>query len=198
MAVNRYCLFCLKWGMNMKKKNYILPDSIDGEMLKILRSRLKMSQREIAELFHVSKSTIERWESGHMRLQGPAVFLVKLLWEKPELIEEIEVPERNTPLRLWYMYRQMVCTVIDVDEPNSKVKIYNYTDRLQYRAVGKIEKPTFKQYEEFLEERCFPESRDKMKLLLKEMGLPFYDPFLIIEKTEGRMAEDDFWLKIER
>ena len=182
----------------MKKKNYILPDSIDGEMLKILRSRLKMSQREIAELFHVSKSTIERWESGHMRLQGPAVFLVKLLWEKPELIEEIEVPERNTPLRLWYMYRQMVCTVIDVDEPNSKVKIYNYTDRLQYRAFGKIEKPTFKQYEEFLEERCFPESRDKMKLLLKEMGLPFYDPFLIIEKTEGRMAEDDFWLKIER
>lgn len=28
-----------------------------------------------------------------------------------------------------------------------------------------------------------------MKLLLKELDLPFYDPFLIIEKTQGRMAE---------
>ena len=37
-----------------------------------------------------------------------------------------------------------------------------------------------------------PESRDKMKLILKDLGLPFYDPIMIIEKTEGRMAEDDF------
>ena len=42
------------------------------------------------------------------------------------------------------------------------------------------------------------ETRDKMKLVLKELDLPFYDPFLIIEKTQGRMAEDDFWIKIER
>ena len=28
--------------------------------------------------------------------------------------------------------------------------------------------------------------------------VPFYDPFMIIEKTEGRMAEDDFWIRIER
>ena len=37
-----------------------------------------------------------------------------------------------------------------------------------------------------------------MKLELKRLGLPFYDPLLIVEKTEGRMAEDDFWLKVER
>jgi len=43
-----------------------------------------------------------------------------------------------------------------------------------------------------------PESRDKMKLILKDLGLPFYDPIMIIEKTEGRMAEDDFWIRIER
>ena len=182
----------------MEKKEYILPDTIDSEMMKILRKRLKMSQRDFSELLHVSKSTVERWESGKAVIQGPVVFLVKLLWEKPELLEEIEVPEKTTPLRLWYMYRQMVCTIIDVDEPNNKVKIYNYTDRYQYRAFGKVEKPTFAQYETFLEERCFPRSRDKMKLILKEMGLPFYDPFLIIEKTEGRMEEDDFWIRIER
>ena len=56
----------------------------------------------------------------------------------------------------------------------------------------------YNQYIEFLESRCFPESRDKMKLILKDLGLPFYDPIMIIEKTEGRMAEDDFWIRIER
>lgn len=30
------------------------------------------------------------------------------------------------------------------------------------------------------------------------INLPFCDPFLIIEKTEGRMSGDDFWIQIER
>ena len=37
-----------------------------------------------------------------------------------------------------------------------------------------------------------------MKLMLRHFELPFYDPMLIIEKTKGRMADDDFWLEIER
>lgn len=41
-------------------------------------------------------------------------------------------------------------------------------------------------------------TRDKMKLVLEDLKIPFYDPYLIIEKTEGRMAEDDFWIRIEK
>ena len=67
-----------------------------------------------------------------------------------------------------------------------------------FSSFGVFEKPYNHQYLEFLETRCIPKSRDKMKLILKVMGLPFYDPILIIEKTEGRMAEDDFWMRIER
>ena len=67
-----------------------------------------------------------------------------------------------------------------------------------YKAFGRNEKPTFEEYEEFLESRCFPRQRDKIKLVLEDLNLPFYDPFMIIEKTEGRMAEDDFWIRIER
>jgi len=37
-----------------------------------------------------------------------------------------------------------------------------------------------------------------MKLVLKELDSPFYDPMFIIEKTNGRMAEDEFWTEIER
>ena len=64
--------------------------------------------------------------------------------------------------------------------------------------VRELENPTIEDYNEFLESRCFPRTRDKMKLVLRDLGIPFYDPYLIIQKTEGRMAEDDFWLKIER
>ena len=79
-----------------------------------------------------------------------------------------------------------------------KVKIYNYTNNFIKKAFGRNEKPTFEEYEEFLESRCFPRQRDKIKLVLEDLNLPFYDPFMIIEKTEGRMAEDDFWIRIER
>ena len=50
----------------------------------------------------------------------------------------------------------------------------------------------------FWNQDAFPEQGIKMKLVLRDLGVPFYDPYLIVQKTEGRMAEDDFWLKIER
>ena len=67
-----------------------------------------------------------------------------------------------------------------------------------FKAFGIEENPSYNMYLEFLESRCFPATRDKMKLILQDLDLPFYDPFMIIEKTEGRMAEDDFWIKIEK
>ena len=85
-----------------------------------------------------------------------------------------------------------------MNEPERKVKVKNYTDKIMFRAFGVVETPDYEQNLEFLESRCFPSSRDKMKLILKDLDLPFYDPMMIIEKTEGRMAEDDFWIRIER
>ena len=111
---------------------------------------------------------------------------------------ELAIPEKVYPLWLWYMSGDQVSTIIDVDEQNRKVEIHNYTKDYIARAFGVIECPSFEDYEAFLESRCFPRTRDKMKLVLEDLGLPFYDPFMIIEKTEGRMAEDDFWIRIER
>ncbi len=92
----------------------------------------------------------------------------------------------------------MLCSIIDVNDMTRQVILYNYTDNLLFRAFGKKEHPSYEDYEAFLESRCFPRTRDKMKLMLKEYDLPFYDPFLIVEKTGGRMEEDDFHLEIER
>ena len=178
-------------------KEYVRTEYVTKEEIKAVRSRFGMTQKEFADFLDCSKPTVERWERSD-RVTGPIAFLISILDQEPEIVLNRELPKRTTPLRLWYMYKQHVCTVIDVDIIKQKVKIINYTDDLLRRAFGRIEKPSYKDFEEFLESRCFPRERDKMKLILRDLNLPFYDPLMIIEKTQGRMAEDDFWIKIER
>lgn len=182
----------------MKEKLFIVPEYITAEEIKKIRKQLGLTQKEFAILVNASKPTVERWERSEDKITGPVVTLIKMLEKYPNYVDGIKVPEKDTPIRLWYMYKQNVCTLIDVNELKREVKIVNYTDNLMFRAFGVVEEPDFEMYQEFLESRCFPKERDKMKLILKDMDLPFYDPFLIIEKTEGRMAEDDFWICIER
>lgn len=182
----------------MKAKMFALSDSLDGKELKLIRKKLKLTQAEFAELANVSVKTIERWESGKKPVTGPIVTLVKILKESPQIQEALKISPQTYQMRLWYMHYDDVCTIIDVDERERVVKIYNYTNDYAFRAFGRNEKPTFEQYEEFLASRCFPSTRDKMKLVLRELDLPFYEPLMIIEKTQGRMAEDNFWIKIER
>lgn len=182
----------------MKTLEYAVPSYITATELKRVRGNLRLTQREFANLVGCSKPTIERWETSTGKITGPIVLLVHMLDKYPEELEELEIPEKKYPLRLRYMHDDTLCTIIDVDEMHQKVRIKNYANHIMFRAFGVNEKPTFEDYREFLKSRCFPETRDKMKLILKEMGLPFYDPFLIIKKTEGRMAEDHFWIKIER
>ena len=184
--------------MSNNKKAYALPGAVTGSEIKILRHRLKLSQAAFSELAGVSVKTVERWEYSDERITGPIVFLVKLLTDNPFLEETIRIPGRTGNIRLWYMFREQVCTLIDIDEKNRQAHIRNYTDRLQYRAFGVKENPNYEEVEEFLESRCFPPTRDKKKLILNALDVPFYDPMMIIEKTQGRMAEDDFWIRIER
>lgn len=175
---------------------YITANGISAMQLKEKRKDLGLTQREFAELIGVSKPTIERWETSDQPIKGPVVPLLHLITRDD--VESVTIPEKRMPIRLWYMYKEKVCTLIDVDERTEQVSIRNYVKQKQFRAFGAIEKPTFEDYEAFLRSRCFPESRDKLKLILKDLQLPFYDPFMIIEKTEGRMAEDDFWIRVER
>ena len=179
------------------KRKFVTPDSISGDEIKLLRKELGLTQKEFAELINVSKPTIERWESGSKPVTGPMTLLTQILKMYPEHMEEFTVPEKSYRLRLWYMYENTVCTIIDVDEIRRKVKIKNFNNNIMYCAFGVKQKPDFHDYEEFLESRCFPRTRDKMKLMLQEFDLPFYDPLMIIEKTAGRVEGDNFWIKIE-
>ena len=182
----------------MKEKLFIIPEYTTATEIKQIHKQLHLTQKKLPEFINCSKPTVERWERSKEAIHGPIVPFLKMLQRYPEYEQEVRVPEKIWPLRLWYMYGSNVCTLIDVNEQEQKVKIKNYTDKIMFRAFGVVETPNYDQYQEFLESRCFPKSRDKMKLILKDLGLPFYDPIMIIEKTEGRMAEDDFWIRIER
>ena len=160
-------------------KKYNISDYITAEELKNFRKKINLTQKEFAELIGVSKPTIERWETSEKGITGPVVLLIDLLSEHDEWLETREIPEQKYPLRLWYMYKNKKCTLIDVDEVEQKIRIKNYVNNIMFRAFGANSNPTYEDYQKFLKSRC-----------------PFYDPMLIIRKTQGRMAEDDFWILI--
>lgn len=95
-----------------------------------------------------------------------------------------------------YMYRNKVCSVLDVDMIKKKVTVTNFTNNIMMRAFGRNEHPTYQEYEAFLESRCIPRTRDNLKWHLREIGVDFYDPLAIVLKTKGKMAEDHFWLDV--
>ena len=106
-----------------------------------------------------------------------------------------EKPAEGYTLRMTYMYQQHPCTIIDVDFLNQRVMIQNKTKDMLHRAFGVVEHPTWDDFETFLKERCFPATRGNAKEILKQLQLTSYDPLQIVEKTRGRTAEDDMWLK---
>ena len=71
-----------------------------------------------------------------------------------------------------------LCTIIKADYTNKTVEIKNYTDIIEYRAFGVKTNPTWKDYEIFIKDRVFPETRAEMKRTLRSYGLDFYDPLL--------------------
>ena len=176
---------------------YIATEYVKPSEIKNIRKKLGVTQKEFAEMIGSSKPSVERWEVSDGVISGPLALLIKVLNEHSEIIDELSIPEKKYPLRMWYMYKDKPCTLIDVDDTNEKVSIKNYVSNYIFRAFGTNANPTYADYIYFLKSRCFPETRDKLKLELSRIGVPFYDPYLIVEKTQGRMAEDDFWIRIE-
>lgn len=103
---------------------------------------------------------------------------------------------KSITMRMNYMFKDEICTEIDIDFKNEKIYIQNKTKDIIHQAFGVIKNPSWEDFEYFLEQRCFPKSRANIKEILKNLDVPYYDPLLIIEKTQGRMAEDYQWIDI--
>lgn len=123
---------------------------------------------EIAEIFGVSRQTISKYLNKQ--------------------------PDGDWAMRLDFMFRQKVCTEIYVDFIGKRIRIINRTDDIMKCAFGKNEKPTWQDFEEFLEDRCMPRSRAYSKTILRRIGLDNYDALQLIELTKGRTAEDNQYI----
>lgn len=107
----------------------------------------------------------------------------------------VNEPQEGSTMQIRYMYKNRLCTIINVDFAHETVGVVNLTEDVLHRAFGVVVQPTWQQFMDFLAERCFPATRANAKALLKALGLTAYDPLQIVEKTAGRMAEDDLWMQ---
>ena len=128
--------------------------------------------KEIADYFGVSRQTISK-------------YLNKPLTD-------------SYVMRLDFMFKQKVCTEIYVDFEHKQIKIINRTNDIMKRAFGVKENPTWEDFESFLEERCFPNSRALKKTILQRIGMDSYDPLQILEMNKGRTAEDNQYINFTR
>jgi len=55
----------------------------------IIRSKLKLSQSAFAGLMGVSLRTVQDWEQGRRKPSGPAVALLRIAEQKPEVFMEL-------------------------------------------------------------------------------------------------------------
>ena len=88
-------------------------------------------------------------------------------------------------------------TTINVDYKTKTIQIENHTNDYLHLAFGRIQNPTWEDFEDFLEDRCPPRTRANIREILDSLGLQSYDPISICEKTQGRMAEDHSWMDID-
>ena len=109
----------------------------------------------------------------------------------------MEAKKMKHDLTILFFYNgDILCTKICADNTAKKIAISNETEDALLRAFGVECQPSWADYLDFLQERCVPKTRDGIQFYLKEIGLEVYDPLEIIRKTEGRMAEDNHWIKI--
>jgi putative transcriptional regulator len=55
----------------------------------VIRARLNLSQSEFAELMGVSLRTVQDWEQGRRKPSGPAVALLRIADQKPEVFTQL-------------------------------------------------------------------------------------------------------------
>lgn len=64
------------------------PHAYTPEQIHALRIRLGLKQRQFAEVLSVSDKTVKAWEQGVNRPSGPALRLLQIMEQHPEVLAE--------------------------------------------------------------------------------------------------------------
>lgn len=100
--------------------------------------------------------------------------------------------------RLRFYDSDKLCTTIYADFTDQTLAAENHADDPVKTAFGNNPLPDWEDFQDFLQERCIPKERAGLREYLEALGLGGYDPLAIIEKTGGRMAEDQQWIEMEK
>ena len=183
MAETDYRAICLElFGTDDVEKLKMIAKQIGQKNTRNAGRKRKFNEAETEEMKRLPRAGIARRFGTSRQIIGKYL--------------NTPLPEGYT-MRMTYMFRHQPCTTIDVDFLRRNIRIQNKTDDILHRAFGTNEQPTWDDFECFLQERCFPKTRGHLKDELRALGLDSYDPLQIVEKTNGRTAEDDLWLKIQ-
>lgn len=96
-----------------------------------------------------------------------------------------------------YYNDQTLCTKIAADYSDCTLCFENFVSNFLHTAFGNNMSPTWDDFQKFLEERCIPRSRAGLREYLETIGVDKYDPLEIVQRTAGRMAEDNHWIRVE-
>ncbi len=183
------------------------------KLLKREQDRNRKLQVELIELKNKREEASAVGKKGRPRLSEKQVEEIRILGDMGYSVRKIEQEtkvsigsisnvlksfrnQKKTIREVEFLFQEELCTRIYVDFQNETVEIENFTEDNIRRAFGCKTRVSWQEFQDFLEERCFPRSRDRMKHILKELDVSTYDPWQIIQVTEGRMAEDKQWIRV--
>ena len=116
-------------------------------------------------------------------------------------VKELGLDAENRQIELCFLVSchsgPLLCARIAADETAKKLRVENLVSDFLKLPFGNNQNPSWEDYLHFLESRCIPQTRAGLREYLETIGIDRYDPLEIIQKTQGRMAEDAIWLTVE-
>lgn len=100
------------------------------------------------------------------------------------------------PIKFDVMVRNELCVSVEIDRINKKLNLEVFTDE-KVNNPFRMPEPKIIDAMEFIESRCFPETRGNCKELLERLGLDYYSPTAITKITRGLMMDDYMWIRYE-
>lgn len=94
----------------------------------------------------------------------------------------------------WIMNKDRVICKVNIDGLN--VELIQYSTDIVDRQF-RSDSPSIEDVYDWIEDRCFPSSRDNKKEILDSLNLNLYEPLEIVKNTHGLLQDDYIWIKWE-
>lgn len=107
----------------------------------------------------------------------------------------IEAPIQH----IQYMYCDKIMADIWFSYARNYIKVQTYSEDFLHSPFGRKEDNmmTLTDLDVMLEGRCFERVRGDCEQILKEMGIPCYDPLAIVHQTHGYLANSYEWIRFD-